>query len=252
MILGAQLYTLRDFTRTAEELAQTLARVAAVGYTTVQVSGTCEFEAEWLRDRLKENGLSCVVTHYNPHKIKEAPDSVVAFHNMFGCRNIGIGSIPGGLKNDEDYSRFVAGFLPSAKRLAELGSRFMFHNHGAEFAKSGSGRLYIERMAEDFTPAELSFILDTYWVQYAGGDPAWWVRELDGRVKCVHLKDMEYTDRQRYTWVGGGNMNFDSIISACEDAGTKYLLVEQDECYGEDPFVCLQKSYGYLHSLGLR
>ena len=52
--------------------------------------------------------------------------------------------------------------------------------------------------------------------------------------------------------VGWGNMNFDAILSAAEDAGSQYLLVEQDLCYGEDPFVCLKKSYDYLKSVGLQ
>jgi len=49
-----------------------------------------------------------------------------------------------------------------------------------------------------------------------------------------------------------GNMNFDAILAAAEDAGTEYALVEQDECYGEDPFACLARSYENLKAKGLR
>ena len=45
-------------------------------------------------------------------------------------------------------------------------------------------------------------------------------------------------------------MDFDKIIKACADAGTEYLLVEQDDCNGEDPFACLEKSYQFLTSRG--
>ena len=58
MKIGAQLFTVRDFTKTLDDFAETLKKIADIGYTTVQVSGTCPFEAEWLRDRLKETGLS--------------------------------------------------------------------------------------------------------------------------------------------------------------------------------------------------
>ncbi|PKM62699.1 MAG: sugar phosphate isomerase/epimerase [Firmicutes bacterium HGW-Firmicutes-21] len=251
MILGAQLYTLRDFTKTLESFSQTLARMAEMGYKTVQVSATVEYEPDWLNHKLKENGLRCVATHFNTDKIKSSPSEAVEFHNRFGCKNIGIGSVPGGLKSDEDYNRFVGGFLPAARSIAASGSSLVFHNHAPEFAKSGDGRLYIERMAEDFLPSELGFILDTYWVQFAGGDPSYWIKRLSGRVNCVHLKDMEYTDKQQITSVGAGNMNFEAIISACEEAGSEYLLVEQDECFGRDPFECLKSSYEYLRSLGL-
>ena len=56
---------------------------------------------------------------------------------------------------------------------------------------------------------------------------------------------------QRMAPIGWGNLNFDAILAAAEDAGTEYLLVEQDNCYGEDPFCELKKSYQYLRSCGL-
>ena len=51
--------------------------------------------------------------------------------------------------------------------------------------------------------------------------------------------------------IGDGNINFDAVVNAAEDAGTQYLLVEQDACHGEDPFVCMKRSYDYLHAMGL-
>ena len=38
---------------------------------------------------------------------------------------------------------------------------------------------------------------------------------------------------------------------AAEAGGTKYVFVEQDRCYDEDPFVCMKKSYDYLKEIGL-
>ena len=53
MIIGAQLYTLRDYCKNLDDFSETLKKVADIGYTSVQVSGTCAYEAEWLRDELK-------------------------------------------------------------------------------------------------------------------------------------------------------------------------------------------------------
>ena len=50
---------------------------------------------------------------------------------------------------------------------------------------------------------------------------------------------------------GSGNINFAPILSAAEAAGTEYLLVEQDNCYGKDPFEELASSYRYLKAQGL-
>ena len=75
---------------------------------------------------------------------------------------------------------------------------------------------------------------------------------LNGRAECVHLKDLAIVEgKQRMAAVGEGNLNFEKIISAAEDMGTEHLLVEQDDCYGEDPFLCLERSYKYLRTMGL-
>ena len=44
MKIGAQFYTIRDFCKTPEALAESLQKVADIGYTTVQISGTCAYE----------------------------------------------------------------------------------------------------------------------------------------------------------------------------------------------------------------
>jgi len=126
-----------------------------------------------------------------------------------------------------------------------------YHNHHYEFIKQ-DGITLLEKMAADFPPELLNFILDTYWIQFSGGDPAAFIKKLSGRVQCVHLKDLAIVkSRQRMAVVGEGNINFDAVLSACESAGTQYLLAEQDDCYGEDPFDCLKRSYAYLKAQGL-
>ena len=59
MISGAQLYTLRNFCKTKEELAETLTRVADIGYTSVQLSGVCAYEPEWMAEQLKQRAGMC-------------------------------------------------------------------------------------------------------------------------------------------------------------------------------------------------
>ena len=40
------------------------------------------------------------------------------------------------------------------------------------------------------------------------------------------------------------------VFEKAEEAGTEYMLVEQDDCGGEDPIECLRRSYHYLRSFG--
>ncbi len=257
MQLGAQLYTVRAYTQTLDGFAETLKKVAEMGYRTVQVSGTCAYDAGWLAEQLQANGLSCVITHTPPQRIAENTDAVIEEHAVFGCRYIGIGMAPGGMERADWYDGFVQAFRPAAQKIASSGNLLMYHNHNIEFARTGRGReILLERMLADFVPEELGITLDTYWVQAGGGDPVWWLKRLRGRAPCIHLKDMTFVPGNglqgvRMAPVYEGNLNFDAILAAAEEAGTSYLLVEQDDCYGEDPFACLKKSYENLKAVGL-
>lgn len=253
MILGAQMYTVRNQCDTLEHFSETLKKIADIGYTTVQVSGTCSFEGEWLKEQLDSVGLKCVITHFDRDRIANETDEVARIHKIFGCDYVGIGWADIS-NNQQGFDSFVEKYKPAAKRLNELGMTLMYHNHDMELGKlPGHDEIVFETLSRAFTPEELGFTLDTFWVQAGGGDPAWWIRHFAGRLPRVHLKDMTMVDKERrMAPVGSGNMNFEAILKACEDAKIEYALVEQDDCYGEDPFDCLKKSYLYLKAQGLR
>ena len=248
MEIGAQLYTLRDFCKTTEAFAETLRRVADIGYKTVQVSGTCAYDPAWLKERLAENGLRCVLTHIPREELLADAAAVAARHDVFDCRYVGLGCFP--LDEEKDgcrYADFLEQYRPVAKTLREHGKYFMYHNHDAEFRRVGN-TVYLEKMVEDFLPTEMGFTLDTFWVQAGGGDPAAWLSRLSDRVPCIHLKDFAYG--RKMAVLGEGNLNFDRIFEKARDAHVRYMLVEQDDCNGEDPFACLKRSYAYLRSRG--
>ena len=104
MELGAQLFTLRDYCKTIPDFAETLKKVADMGYRTVQVSGTCAFEADWLKTELEKNGLRCVLTHTAMDKIRDRTAQVIEEHRTFGAKYVGIGCAPNCFaKGDADW-----------------------------------------------------------------------------------------------------------------------------------------------------
>ena len=253
MKLGAQLYTVREFTQDRGSFAETLRKVADIGYTSVQVSGTCAFDAQWLADELRNNGLVCAVTHTLPDRVAGETEAVINEHKVFGCGIAGIGGAPGIWEFSKfDLPGFCSRFLPAAIKFKTAGMMMGYHNHHVEFNRMDGSNM-MEKLAAYFPAGALTFILDTYWIQYAGGDPAAWINKLSGRVQCVHLKDMSIVGtEQRMAPIGEGNINFDAVLSACESAGTEYLLIEQDKCYGDDPFDCLERSYKFLKAKGFQ
>lgn len=247
MKIGAQLYTLRDFTKTLDGFSEALKRVADIGYTEVQVSGTCDFEPQWLKVELEKNGLVCVITHTPPQKLLSDPERVALEHRIFGCRYAGLGWNAFNLSEGDTPNEFIKKYLPVSKKLALGGVGFMYHNHDQEFQKV-DGRLILDILADGFPKELMGFIVDTFWAQAGGADPAAVIKRLSGRCPCIHLKDFSYG--RKFAAIGEGNMNFPAIFKAADDSGTEHMLVEQDDCYGENPFDCLKRSYEYLSAMG--
>ena len=252
MVLGAQLYTVRMYTQTEKDLRATLKKIADIGYKAVQISAIgSSISAEKVREICDSYSLKIVLTHTNPDRILNDTENVIREHNIMGCDYIGMGGMPEKYRTAEWYEHFAMDYKEPMKKIAAEGKKFMYHNHNFEFEKIGGARL-IDRLMSDFTPEEMGFTLDTYWVQAGGADVCQWIEKMSGWIPCVHLKDMAVHGFQSVMApVMEGNLNFDAILKACEKAGTKNILVEQDICEGS-PFDCLQKSYNNLSTLGYK
>ena len=244
MKIGAQMYTLRELCQTPASFDESLRRVAAIGYKTVQISGSGDFGAEAIRASADRHGLQIILTHTAPRRIRDDTAAVVEAHRIMGAGYVGIGMMPDEYQSGaEGADRFIADYTPAAEMIAAAGMKFMYHNHSFEFERYGGVSVF-DRLIAGFAPELMGFTLDTYWIAHGGGDPAFWLKKLSGRVDTVHIKDMKIVGReQRMGEVLEGNLNWEAIFGAAKQAGVKWAFVEQDDCYGEDPFCCLETSY---------
>src|SRR5512141_2828864 len=78
-VIGAQLYTVRDFAKTPTDIANTCARLRKIGYEVVQVSGIAPIDAKELVKILDGEGLACVVTHKSMDELRQT-SAVVDYH----------------------------------------------------------------------------------------------------------------------------------------------------------------------------
>ena len=253
MIIGAQLFTLRNYVQNEKDFRFSMKKVAKMGYKTVQISAVGPIKPEILRDACDEAGLKIVLTHSNPDRILNDTEALIKEHDILGCDYIGMGIMPDKYRTKEWLEHFALDYKEPAKNIAAAGKKFMYHNHNIEFEKL-NGKRIMETLMENFTAEEMGFTLDTYWVQAAGADIYQWIDLLKDRIPCVHLKDMTVEGGQQHmAAVGSGNLNFPKILEAFEKTEcVKYALVEQDDCYGASPFDCLKSSYDYLNTLGYR
>ncbi len=243
--VAAQLYTLREFTKTPADVAKTLNKVAKIGYRAVQVSGMGPIPEEELAKILKGEGLVCCATHEG--NILDAPQAVVERLNKLSCKYTAFPH-PGKAKLETlaDVKALAARLNNAGKVLYDGGKVLTYHNHQIEFRRFDRltmlDVLYIETDRR-----YLQGELDTYWAQYGGADSVEWCEKLKGRLPLLHMKDYQVLadGKPDYAEIGQGNLNWRKIVSAAEKSGCQWFMVEQDTCH-RDPFESLKMSYDYI------
>ncbi|KXB00998.1 xylose isomerase, partial [candidate division MSBL1 archaeon SCGC-AAA259O05] len=210
--IGAQLYTVREFTQKVPDIADTMEKIGEMGYPAVQLSGLRSIGAERLKEILDENDLEVAATHRGVKELKENFEEIVKNHKLWNCEHIAVSYLPEEYRTEEGYYNFAEELTRLGRKFSDKGIELSYHNHSFEFEKFGE-KTGFEILCEETNPEYVNFELDTYWVQHGGGDPAGWIEKLSGRTPLLHLKDMamrrdDDTLSQAFAEVGEGNLNW--------------------------------------------
>ncbi|CAG7610509.1 hypothetical protein PAESOLCIP111_01250 [Paenibacillus solanacearum] len=252
MRIAVQLFTLRDYLKTPEDISETFKRIRNMGYRAIQLSGMGPIDDRALKALADREGLAICATHVSYDELVHHLDAVIERHRVWESRYVGLGSMPPRYRTSlEGYDAFAKEMTDIGRRLDKAGFKFIYHNHDFEFTKF-EGRSGLDILFAETDPEAVDFELDVFWVQAGGGDVTEWIRKANGRMKVIHLKDMIITreGERRFGEIGEGTMNFKGILQACKEIGVEWGCVEQDRCYDKSPFECLEISYGNLMKLG--
>ena len=248
--IGVQMYTVREHTQTPEDYLKALEKIKAIGYDGVQGGINDREHAEQMAKTLKRIGLAAAGAWVGLERMKNEPAEVAKDLKLVGTSHTSMPGVPEDQRSAEGYSRFAKEMSEVGRQMKEHGATLSYHNHAFELQKYG-GRTGLEILRDDSDAGAFCLMLDTYWVQKGGGDPAAWIRSVKGRIPVVHLKDMKAVDNDgTFCEVGEGNLNWPEILKACKEAGVEWYVVEQDEC-DNDPFESLKISVENLRSMGL-
>ena len=250
------MYTVREFTKTAKDLAESLQKIGQIGYPAVQMSAvgamngeTPEVSAVEGRKMLDDNGLQCIATHRAWDSLRNDTEKEIDFHKTLGCDFVALGGIPReyGSEGQDGYRRFLKDAAPTIAKLKDAGIRFGYHNHDAEFQIVNPGRKTLFDVFIDEGGADFNLEIDIYWAVHAGINPVRLFERCGGRVPVIHVKDKAVVPGHGLYMapVGEGNLDWEGILPACVAAGVEWYAVEQDD-YLRDPFDCLRSSYEYL------
>ncbi len=242
--IGAQLYTVRDFCQNEADFENTIKKVYDIGYRVVQLSGvSSSIPAEKIKEICDKYSMTIACTHVDINDFENKLDEVIKYHKTVGTNIAGMSYIPP--ERREDIPSLVKSMNEITEKLAKEGITFAHHNHAYEFSKLGDISI-MDYMIEN---GKFDFIVDVYWLAFAGINPAEFIKKLGSRVKILHYKDLAVTINNvaEYAEVGKGNIDWDSVIAVSDNA--EFALVEQDKC-NTDPFECLGTSYKYLKEKG--
>ena len=250
MRLAAQLYTVREFTNTDDEVKRTLARIREIGYEAVQISGFKAYNPAIIAGALRENGLAVCATHTPLDRILHETEKVIEEHKLFSAKYVGLGYFRG--EALADYEKLLDDLAPAIEKIHAAGLTMLYHNHAHELKKYGGVRP-LDKMRERTTAGVFDFLPDLYWLQTAGCSPEAMLREYAGRTPVVHFKDMRVPPEEGKTNMAEifeGNMDYETLYRVCKELGVEWAAVEQDTCDG-DPFTSLKISFDNMKARGL-
>lgn len=276
--IGLQLYTLGDMP--TKDLDGTLAKLAAVGFTDIELPNFYNRKPADLRAAADKAGVRYSSIHMNMPgpftggalSLMSAPQEIADGLNALGIYQVFMPlcplpegfSIPEG-KNPQvaigdalqaagaDHWKRTAALLNErAATLKPFGIALGYHNHNMEFAPLAGGTTGWEILMKETDPSLVNFELDLGWTSAAGRDPVVELGKLKGRVKAVHVKDVKATTKTNYvmsqepTEVGSGRLQWAKILPAALAAGVEHFYVEQEPPFAMDRLAAVTKSHGFL------
>lgn len=253
--IGLQLYTVRD--HMAKDVAGTLAKVAQIGYNSVEASyGDGKFyglDGKAFGALLKQNDLIMPSCHYilgeasatAKGTILHGWDKAVEDASQIGLKYMICAWLaPSERGSLEHYKQVAEDLNKAGETCKKAGIQLCYHNHDFEFIQE-NGKYPYEILLNSTDKNLVKMEMDLYWMTKAKQDPIATFNKNPGRFPLLHLKDMDKTDKQMFTEVGNGIIDFKKILSHAKTAGVKYFFVEEDVCPG-DPFDSITQSINYI------
>lgn len=252
--IGLQLYSIR--TDIEKNLENSLDSVAACGYSFIEAANYKDgkiygMDPSAFSKMLESKGLKFISSHIGTaapvatdkegwDKAMAWWDQAIAAHKAAGVKYIvqpwmGVDAFTD-LNRLQDYCNM---FNEVGKKCNAAGIKFGYHNHSREFEKIGNTVIY-DYMLAQLKPENVFFQLDVYWATKGGVKPVDYMTRYPGRFALLHIKDVKEIG-------ASGTIDFKSIYSEAQTAGTKYCIVEQED-FDYPHFTSIKKSIDFMNN----
>jgi sugar phosphate isomerase/epimerase len=279
--IGLQLYTVGK--EMDADPFGTLARVAAIGYKTVELSPLAKVPVADLKKGLDDVGLKNPAGHYLlpdlMAKLDEKVDAAKGLGQEYMVVTVPWVADPSRFKADpaggqmalfmailagltlDDWKWNAEQFNKVGERVKKTGLHLAYHNHNFEFKSYGSTTGYDEfiRLTD---PELVKLELDCGWVTVAGYDPAAYLKKFPDRYRLLHIKDFHkgFTPTTTLgeqgptapvpTELGRGGIDYHRVLGAASPAQIRAMFVEQEPPFKEmSALEAIKVDYEYLKNL---
>lgn len=273
--IGLQLYTLGDVVK--DDLDGTLQRIANIGYRAIELAGVKGGEASRIRAAADKAGLAVTSVHVSagpasvqgPLSVQSDPTQLATELGILGCRDVVVpfpllptvtpaagedmvAALRRAFRSGTEHWRHTASLLNERGAVLKREGLFLsYHNHDLEFLPVSGTRGW-DILMTDTDPQLVSFEIDIGWVVAGGLDPVAFLEALSGRVRQLHVKDLNAPTEPKdvlkmdSTEVGSGIVDWKRVLPAAWRAGARQFYVEQEPPFKLDRFDAVAKSYAYL------
>ena len=222
-----QLYSVRN--QAANDLIDTLRRVAQIGYPGVEFAGWHGVSVKEIRGVLDETGMSAVAAHIPYARFQNEIETVIEELHALNCAQAVVPWLAEEQRptTAEQASTLAANLNQWATKLKDAAIGLSYHNHDFEFRNVGSKTVF-DLLVEQTDASLVNFELDLGWIAFAGFDPAAVLKRLAGRIPLVHVKDIVAGPDFEAVPVGTGVMDWSALLPIAKQGGVQWFIVEQD------------------------
>jgi len=220
--VGLQLWTVR--TECAKDFPGTIAKVAKMGYKSVEFAGYYEHSAKDIRKMLDDNGLMCCGSHTAIDLLSnEKLAATMEFNRAIGNKYVVVPYLDRQkLKTKEEWLAKAKIFNELADKTRSEGVNIGYHAHKGDFLPI-EGETPWDILFGN-TSKEVFMQLDTGNTMQGGADPVAILKKYPGRSLTIHLK--EYSATNNKALIGQGEVKWQDVFAVCElTGGTQWYIM---------------------------
>lgn len=246
LLTAIQVYSVRDVAE--KDFKGTLRQIADMGYDGIELAGLYGHSPEYVRDLVKELGLTPISAHVPYAELIGDTEGTIAKYATIGCPYIAVPYLTEELRPASgNFDEAVTAIRKIGEACKRNNITLLYHNHDFEFERMPDGRYGLDYLYQSVESGLLQTEIDTCWVKVSGLDPAEYIRQYAGRCPLVHMKDFvgqksanmyqliglekdEAAAGEAFEFraVGHGCQDFPAIIKAASESGALWQIVEQD------------------------